>query len=132
MKKIDLLVDKGSKYLKIQVKSKQGNVWPGCKGVSDDDILVLVDYHKKNQLERPDYYILTAQDWLNLIHSNFSKQLETGELKITDGNIPLWVKHNYRGHSLPKRQVEEYKEKWEKIEKIVINVNEDNFQTTYA
>jgi len=113
-KKIDLLIDKDGKYLKIQVKAKQKRAWPGCRGVSGDDILVLVDYEKKADGERPDYYILTSEDWTDLLVSNYQEKIDSGELVIDEDNCPIWA-NNYKGHSLPAKQVTEHKEKWEKI-----------------
>ncbi|MHA1304694.1 MAG: hypothetical protein ACTSPI_13430 [Candidatus Heimdallarchaeaceae archaeon] len=114
-KKIDILADKGNKYLRIQVKSKQKRSWPGCRGVSGDDILVLVDYQKKDDVKRPDFYILTAEDWLQLLHENYQDKIDSGELVIGEDNCPLWVKNNYYGHSLPAKEVTEHLEKWDKI-----------------
>ena len=49
-KRTDLLVDKPERMIRIQVKGKQVTTWPNCRGVYGSDILVLVDYHKKKQM----------------------------------------------------------------------------------
>jgi hypothetical protein len=66
-KRTDLLVEADQGMIRVQVKAKQGRVWPASRGVYGSDIvLILVDYHKKADSERPDFYILTPEDWVSV------------------------------------------------------------------
>jgi hypothetical protein len=63
-KRTDLLVEDDRGMLRIQVKSKQGREWPGVKGIFGNDIvLVFVDFQYKDTHERPDFYVMTSDDW---------------------------------------------------------------------
>ena len=67
-KRTDILVEVETGMLRIQVKGKQGREWPGCKGICGEGIaLVFVDFEKKNVGVRPDFYILTVEDWESLL-----------------------------------------------------------------
>jgi hypothetical protein len=68
-KRTDLLVDADAGTMfRIQVKAKQGREWPGVKGVHGESIaLILVDYEKKSEAQRPDFYILLPTDWANVL-----------------------------------------------------------------
>jgi len=119
-KRTDLLIDKPEEMVRIQVKAKQGNVWPNCKGVFGDQILVFVDYYKKEPNERPDFYILTADDWVNVIETRFGEQIKSGELVLDEHNVPVWMNQikqgqPYKGHSTSVKDVVKYKDQWEKI-----------------
>ena len=70
-KRTDLLIfnDTGN-LLRVEAKGKQGTQWPNCKGISDrNSILVLVDFKAKEDIEWPDFYILTLDDWLEFLQS---------------------------------------------------------------
>ena len=122
LKRVDLLIfhaDEKSPLL-IEVKSKQGSVWPNCKGISKDkSILIFVDFQYKNDLERPDFYILTVDDWKNylkkIVEDNPHK-----EIKISSNNVLIWTKQikngkAYEGVAVDPKEISMHKEKWEKI-----------------
>ena len=49
---------------RIEVKAKQGPVWPNCRGIATEDtFLVFVDFAGKIDTMRPDFYVLTLRDW---------------------------------------------------------------------
>lgn len=103
--------------LRIEVKSKQKNEWPGVKGMKDDNsILILVDFANKKSTERPDFYILNRDDWNKFLDKYFKPHKSFKE--ILEGHIPVWV-DGYKGIGIMPNQVEEYKEKWEKITQIL-------------
>ena len=55
-KRTDLLIsgEKGTP-LRIEVKGKQGDQWPNCKGIPDDkSILMLADFEGINDTQHPD------------------------------------------------------------------------------
>ena len=68
-KRTDILVmSELNHFIRIEVKAKQGTIWPNCKGIFGEDVfLVLVDYVNCDETERPDFYVLTSEDWLKLI-----------------------------------------------------------------
>ena len=91
LKRTDLLIlGKTGKLLKIEAKGKQTTEWPNCKGISDDNsIMVLVDFADKAERDRPDFCILTSQDWLTfvqeVVRNHPGKNIEIGL-----GNVPIW------------------------------------------
>lgn len=101
-KRTDLLIETDRRMLRIQVKAKQGSVWPNCTGVHGDDaILVLVDYSNKRDTERPDFYVLTARDWENLGRPEPSMGVRPGS------SLGSW--------QFGARGVKEHMEHWDKI-----------------
>lgn len=126
-KRTDLLIETDTGMLRIQVKGKQGNSWPNCGGVCGESIiLVLVDFAGKQENERPDFYVLTAEDWINLVERECREDIATGKVVIDDKNVPVWVKNvahgqPYRGMGVSVSQVSAHKESWDKIEAMVSN-----------
>ncbi|MFW6122388.1 MAG: group I intron-associated PD-(D/E)XK endonuclease [Petrotogales bacterium] len=117
-KRTDLLVETDDSMLRIQVKSKQKKEWPGIKGITGNDIvLVLVDFEKKPLNSRPDFYVLTSSDWAQIINARCVQpgHLEKGKVTISDSNVPTWS-DGYVGMGIKSVDVQAYKEKWEKIE----------------
>ena len=98
LKRTDLLIlDKAGSLLRIEAKGKQGPQWPNCKGISDrKSILVLVDFAKKSELERPDFYILTFDDWLSFVESVIKRFPGKG-IEIDSDNCPVWTKQVKNG-----------------------------------
>lgn len=125
LKRTDLLVaSENGRPLRIEVKGKQGNDWPGCKGIPNDQssVLVLVDFKGKNDTQRPDFYILTFADWKALVDWGITEAKEKHpnvdiELYDKDGwYYPIWkAQHDYRGMGLNLKLVEKFKEQWDKI-----------------
>lgn len=108
-------MNRRARLVSISVKSKQRRVWFNCKGVSGDRILILVDFQGKELTERPDFYILTAKDWTEVVYRRHGDKIKSGEI-IMEDNCPVWPKQGgYRGHSAPVSDVAEFKEIWEKI-----------------
>jgi hypothetical protein len=115
LKRTDLLIlTRDDKLLRIEVKGKQGSVWPNCKGICGNNvIMVLVDFAGKGESDRPDFYVLTVEDWLDFVK---------GEgVEIDNQNVPTFVGNigpsgkAYKGMGVRPEQVQDYKEKWEKI-----------------
>ena len=118
-KRTDLLVETDASMLRIQVKSKQKREWPGVKGISGDDIvLVFVDFEKKSPKSRPDFYVLTPSDWKQVIRARL---IDTGSVKrkevtISDQNVPTW-QDGYIGVGVRTADIERFKDCWEKVER---------------
>ena len=113
-KRTDILVETDDKLLRIQVKAKQGTEWPGVKGVEGEDILILVDFAKKAELERPDFFILSSTDWKNLLNKILKEYIDDGSVKIDEKVVPIWS-DGYKGTGLKPKVLEKYHERWDKI-----------------
>ena len=124
-KRTDILVFnlKTNKMLRIEVKAKQGNSFPNCRGIFGGNvILVLVDFQNKKLGEQPDFYILTEEDWINFVKAEITKNPDV-EIKIDEENCPVWVQQitksgkPYKGMGIKPDQIQIHKECWDKIEK---------------
>lgn len=75
LKRTDLLIlSEEDELLRIEVKGKQGRDWPNCKDIYGHNVmLVLVDFAGKSEPERPDFYILTVEDWRELVKGEIEK-----------------------------------------------------------
>jgi hypothetical protein len=116
-KRTDILVETERGMLRIQVKGKQRREWPGCKGIHGEGIvLVFVDFENKEENERPDFYILTVENWEKLMEKELklTGKIERGEVTIDDKNMPTW-KDGYQGMGVKPDMIKEYKEQWDKI-----------------
>jgi hypothetical protein len=116
-----LILGEKNKLLKVEVKSKQGQDWPNCKGIYGDNVmLVFVDFARKSELERPDFYILTVQDWVRLAKTAIAKYPRE-KVTLDERNVPIFHDHvmadgqPYRGTGVRADQIAEHKERWDKI-----------------
>lgn len=118
-KRIDLLLVRGNRMLRVQVKTKQNLRWPLVKGVFGEDVLVFVDYAGKKKDERPDFYVLTSSDWIRLLKSGWGD----GRYKLDERNVPVHISEdgdaNWKGISPSAEDIQEFKEKWETIEALL-------------
>ena len=122
-KRTDLLVETKTGMLRIEVKAKQGPIWPNCKGIPSrqNRLLILVDFASKQENQRPDFYILTSEDWLNLVNEKCEERIAKGEVVLDDENVPVWVNQinkygeRYSGMGISARQVFAQKESWDKV-----------------
>lgn len=123
-KRTDILIETETAMLRVQVKTKQGNAWV-CSGVFGENIiLVLVDYADRQLDQRPDFYILTARDWVNFFKVPWVKErIAEGIVKIDKENRPIWHsegKSTFRGFRVEPEDIVKHKEKWNKIEKLIV------------
>lgn len=121
-KRTDLLIfgDSGN-LLKVEAKGKQGTQWPNCKGISDrNSVLILVDYARKEDDERPDFYILTFDDWHAFLRTYMERFPDKG-IEIDSESCLVWTRNikkdgkPYKGCGINVKDVAHHKEKWEKI-----------------
>jgi len=122
-KRTDILIQTETAMLRVQVKTKQGNVWV-CSGISGEDIiLVLVDYANKQPDQRPDFYILTTSDWADFLEVPWVKErIAEGIVKIDNENRPIWHskgKSTFRGFQVEPEDIITHKERWGKIEALL-------------
>lgn len=127
LKRTDILVynTETDKELRIEVKAKQKRDWPGIRGViSKQVLLIFVDFQNKKENERPDFYILDADDWQNHLQNYVVNR--PGIEKLIDGFIPLWKKRKsetkkkkYIGVSVRPKQIIQHKERWGKLDELL-------------
>ena len=122
-KRTNILVETEEGMIRLQVKGKQSSSWPNYTGVYGDELLILVDNNGKSENERPDFYILTSEDWKATLEEVHKDRLRTGKVIIDEHNVPIWPRQigkngkPYNSHSIVPREVERFKEKWERIPK---------------
>jgi hypothetical protein len=123
LKRTDLLVfgdDADRRPIRIEVKGKQSKQWPNCRGIADShSILVLVDFQGKKDTERPDFYVLTADDWLAFVKREIRKRPDR-RIELDSDHCPVWTTQikggkPYRGMGVENKDVAEHKEAWDKI-----------------
>ena len=124
-----LLMSENNQFITIEVKAKQGAAWPHCKGIYGSRVLlVFVDYANCSESERPDFYILTSKDWLVLVKERISviqEKKPDKRIVIDKENVPVFVDEinkygkPYRGISISSNMVQEHKEDWNKIIKMI-------------
>ncbi len=127
-KRTDLLVCHAGGYARIEVKCKQGDDWPNCKGIdSSDAFLVFVDFAGKGETQRPDFYVLTYKDWLKLLKNkkkNCLKKSPNRKIEINNGCLYFLDQVNksgkpYAGCGVRPTDLEKHHEKWEKIKLLI-------------
>ena len=113
-KNVDILavnLENGKSVL-IEVKTKWGSVWPWIKGIKGSNkLLIFVDYQGKKDLERPDFYILDENDWMNFVQACVKR---TPGLEIKGGYMPVWH-DGKKGIPIRPKDITKYKEQWEKL-----------------
>ena len=123
-KRTDLLVDGKKGMYRIEVKAKQGRDWPNCRGISSEDsFLVFVDFARKRDEERPDFYILTAPEWLAYVRAEVDRyraKHPDRRADIADGVVVLLDEVNkygkpYQGCGVRPEQIQSHREAWNKI-----------------
>jgi|SRR5215510_13583072 len=109
--------------IRLKVHAKQGDVWPGCKGIhGKDTILILVDFCQKSDSERPDFYVLTDSDWRKVVEDRINPLRKKGkQIELDDQNIAInWSDLNdhwkpYKGIDVRPSAIQKHFEKWEKV-----------------
>lgn len=106
------------------VKTKSGRAWPSCKGISDSaSLLILVDFYEKDLSERPDFYMLTTEEWgsfVRLFEQRYKARRPRSKTRIENNILVLEDEITksgkpFRGVTVRVPDVEQYREKWEKI-----------------
>jgi hypothetical protein len=119
-KRTDILIETDTRMLRLQVKARQGSEWPSVPDLHrPDDLLILVDFTRKEALARPDFYVLALTDWLQLVSREKKRRPDI----TVDSQNRLSYPDGWRGLNIKLDHVADYKEKWDKITAI-INPNE--------
>ncbi|WP_180104488.1 hypothetical protein [Acinetobacter sp. YH12108] len=114
-KKTDLLIETENGAGCVSVKTKRGNAWPKVKGIwKECDYIVFVDFKDKSINDIPDFYILTTEDWKEIIETIGSKK--EGSFIDPNTNTLYWDdKEGYllrEGCQISVSDVKKYKDKW--------------------
>lgn len=120
MKRFDIMVlTEDEKPIKIEVKGKQGSEWPACKGIyQDNSVLVFVDFAVKDKQGHPDFYILTKDDWVEYAEKELERAHDKGEsVELDSQNILIYQTKGqpYRGACVRPKQIQQHKDRWDKI-----------------
>jgi hypothetical protein len=112
-KQTDILIESEQQMVRIQVKAKQGSEWPAVSGLyRQEDILVLVDYQKKEVDERPDFYILNLKDWQALIEEERDR---IQGVHIEKSTWAITYPDGWKGLNIKPAKVNTSRERWDKI-----------------
>ena len=110
-KRTDLLVESEYKFIRIQVKAKQGGEWPSISGIyTADDFLVLVDFAVGEGLQ-PDFYVLNLEDWKNLLRLEKERLLQVQ----VDEKLTIRYPDGWKGLNVRPAMVSQHKDCWQKI-----------------
>jgi hypothetical protein len=123
-KRTDLLVhdEETNNFLRIEVKGKQTREWPGCKGIYGKNVMmVFVDYMNKKESERADFFVLTVEDWRELVTENAKRY---PNVFVNERNVAVWTTQlsngkPYEGTGVKVTMIEKYREAWDKIIKAI-------------
>ena len=116
----EIYLKKKDKTLTFQVRGKQSDTWPKCTGIDNDDhVLVFVDFEGKPEDERPDFYILIKDDWVDFLKREIIPK-GRNEVIIDDHNVPVYRGGTYIGTGVKQRMIAKHKEKWDKISQILL------------
>jgi len=126
LKRADLLVFFETGIMaRIEVKSKQGPDWPNCLGISrTDEFIIFVDFERKSETDRPDFYILSLSDWNDLLQitvHNYSTKYPNRRVRIDEHNILVLDDEvnkygkPYRGVGIKPNQILQHRDAWFKI-----------------
>lgn len=124
-KRTDLLIfsEKSNKFLKVEVKCKQSVSWPNCKGINDNQsVIVFVDFQKVSLSHRPKFYVLANEDWAQLMTQKLEYYRQRGRnVEIVNNHlvfIDQKIKNNgknYEGCPVTLLDVNLHSERWDKI-----------------
>lgn len=135
-KKTDLLtLSQDGVFLKTEVKAKQTSTWGHIRGLpsGSDAFLVFVDFAKKKETERPDFFILSSADWRELAEKHvraYCEKYPDRTAHLDDENCPVHPEEKnkngkpFRGCTIRVADVEPHREAWDKITAACIKVTD--------
>ena len=114
-KRTDILVETATRVVRISVKAKQQKEWPAVNGpVRQDDFIVFVDFQNKNPDDKLDYYILSLNDWNQLVEEEVARHKAKGRiLKVENGIVT--APDGFKGVNVKVNYISTHKERWDKI-----------------
>jgi hypothetical protein len=120
-KKVDLLLDGEKKIARVEVKTKQGTQWPSVKGIAPEDglkFLVLVDLQGKGLDERPEFYVISKDEWRPFLEQKLEDKIKSKTAMIDNHNVPRFS-DGFIGTGIKANEVAQFKNDWDKIMRIV-------------
>jgi hypothetical protein len=125
-KGVDLLtLSRTGTFLKIEVKAKQGPKWPNQRGLPPGSgFLVFVDFADRDDSVRPDFFVLSADDWAAVAQGHIATYLKKNPKRtayVDENNCPVFPGQinssgkPYRGCSVGVIDVEQHREAWSKV-----------------
>lgn len=136
-KRVDLLtLSRTGRFLKIEVKAKQDREWPGVKGLPPGNgFLVFVDFAAKRENDRPDFFILSPDDWYVVATrriAEYQSKHPGRSAHLNEANCPVHPEEvnahgkPFQGCSIRVGDIEQYREAWSKIISASSRVTEVN------
>lgn len=120
-KKVDLLLDGEQAIARVEVKTKQGREWPGVKGIAPGDglkFLVLVDLQGKERGERPEFYVISRDEWRPFLEQKLQDRRKQGLVEIGDDNVARH-RDGFVGTGIKAEEVAQFRNDWDKIVRVV-------------
>jgi len=115
----------GGKGVLIAVRSKQKADWPPIKDVLGScEFIVFVDFEKKSVNQRPDCYVLSREDWQDVVKrrlADLRHDYPGIQIDTTNPHEPVFPDQitqrgaEMRGITVKLRYLQPYKEHWGKI-----------------
>ncbi len=120
-KRVILLADGKEAIARVEVRAKQGAIWPGVKGIAPEDelkFLVLVDFEEKRLDEQPDFYIISRMEWRPFLEEKLKEKLKHGITVVDEHNV---ARHSdgYVGAGIKAAEVARFKNDWDKILRVI-------------
>lgn len=86
----------------------------------NDICLVFVDFENKKENEKPDFYVLTVEDWKDLLKEDLevTGKIKQGEVSLDGKNMPTW-RDGYQGMGIKPKMIQKHKDQWDKIKNMV-------------
>ena len=129
LKRTDLLaLTETGNVVRVEVKAKQGNTWPGCKGIyGKHSVIVFVDLQNKTVSERLDFYVLNSNEWRNLLlkKKRYYEKTHPNKTMSIKKNVPIYNDEEtksgkpFTGTSINNNDISSFKDSWDKIDKIL-------------
>jgi hypothetical protein len=118
------------RLLRLEVKGKQYGDWPNCKGICGENVmLVFVDFAGKEENDRPDFYILTVEDWIDFVKGVMTR-FPDKEIELDKKNVLIWMAQRnrkgvpYTGSRVRVIDIAKHKERWDKITSVVEQITD--------
>jgi hypothetical protein len=81
-------------------------------------MLVFVDFSGQGDFDRPDFYILTVKDWRDFVEGIIARHPHE-PITIREDNVLVWNGGKYFGSGVSPDQIQDHKERWDKIIEVV-------------
>jgi hypothetical protein len=119
-KSMDLMILSGSdRFIKIEVKSKQGSEWGNIGGIPPGGgFLVFVDFADRGDDARPDFYVLTPEEWREVaekVTAERKSKYPGCTAHVDSRNRPVLPEQDRTGCTVVLSHIQSHRDKWLKI-----------------